>query len=138
MHTVKASCTLQSLIALSVGEAEFYALVLGAAILLSLQSLLADLGLSFETQIRADSTTAKAITDRTGVNRTKHIQTRWLWTQERIQAGDISVAHVRSADNFSDVLTKAMSKVLLDKHVKNMGLTFHDGGLASHGKGDLL
>ena len=43
-HTVKSGSTLQSLTALSVGEAEFYAVVNGGQVALSLRSMYQDLG----------------------------------------------------------------------------------------------
>ena len=44
-HTVKSGSTLQSLTALSVGEAEFYAVVKGGQVGLSLRSMYQDLGI---------------------------------------------------------------------------------------------
>ena len=63
-HTVKSGSTLQSLTALSVGEAEFYAVVKGGQVGLSLRSLYQDLGIPMKVEIQSDSSTANSLTDR--------------------------------------------------------------------------
>ena len=49
-HTVKSGSTLQSLTALSVGEAEFYAVVKGGQVGLSLRSMYQDLGIPMKIE----------------------------------------------------------------------------------------
>ena len=49
-HTVKSGPTLQSLTALSVGEAEFYAVVEGGQVGLSLRSMSQDLGIPMQIE----------------------------------------------------------------------------------------
>ena len=58
-HTPKSGSTLQSLTALSVGEAEFYAVVKGGQVGLSPRSLYQDLGIPMKIEIQSDSATAK-------------------------------------------------------------------------------
>ena len=109
-HTVKSGSTLQSLTALSVGEAEFYAAVQGGQVGLSLKSLYQDLGIPLKIEILCDSSTANSLTDRLGAEqRTKHIDTRYIWIQERVQDGDLSVKKVLTAKNCADVGTKPVS-----------------------------
>ena len=57
-HTVKSGSTLQSLTALSVGEAEFYVVVKGGKVGLSLKSAYQDLGIPFKIEIQSDSSTS--------------------------------------------------------------------------------
>ena len=97
-HTVKSGSTRQSLTALSVGEAEFYAVVKKNQVGLSLRS---------KIEIQSDSSTAIFLTDRLGAGqRTKHIDTRYFWTQQRVQDGDIRIKKVFAAKNCTDVGTK--------------------------------
>ena len=99
--TLKSGSTLQSLTALSVGEAEFYAVVKGGQV-----------GLSPEifVEIQTDISTANSSTDRLGAGqRTKHIDTRYFGLQERVQDGDLSIKKVLAAKNFADVGTKPVS-----------------------------
>ena len=91
-HAVKSGSTLHSLTALSVGETEFYAVVKGGQVGLSLRSMYQDLGIQMKIEIQSDSSTAKSFTDRLGAGqRTKHIDTRYFWIQERVQDGDLSI-----------------------------------------------
>ena len=63
-HTVKSGPTLQSLTALSVGEAEFCAEVKGDQVGLSLGSMYQDLEIPMEIEIQSDGFTANSLTDR--------------------------------------------------------------------------
>ena len=65
-HTVKSGSTLQSLRALSVGEAEFYALVKRGQVELSLRSMYQDLGIPMKIETQSDSSTANSLTGRLG------------------------------------------------------------------------
>ena len=65
-HTVKSGSTPQSLTALSVREAEFYAVVKGCQVGLSLRSMYQDPGISMKIGIQSDSSTANSLTDRLG------------------------------------------------------------------------
>ena len=51
-------------------------------------------------EIQSDSSTANSLTDRLGAGqRTKHIDARYFWIQERIQGGDLSIKKVPTAKN---------------------------------------
>ena len=77
-HTVKSGSKLQILTALSVGAAEFYAVVKGGQVGLSPRSTYQDLGIPMKIEIQSDSSTANSLTDRLGAGqRTKHIDTRY-------------------------------------------------------------
>ena len=125
-HTVKSGSTLQSLTALSVGEAEFYAVVKGGQVGLSLRSMYQDLGILMKIGIQSDSSTANSLTDRFGAGqRTKHIDTRYFWIQERVQDGDLSIKKVPTAKNRADVGTKPVSASVLQQHCKFARLVFY-------------
>ena len=123
-HTVKSGSTLQSLTALSVGEAEFYAVVKGGQVGLSLSSMYQDLGIPMKNEIQSDSSTANSLTDRLGAGqRTKHTDTRYFWIQKRIQDGDLSIKKVPTAKNCADVGTKPVSASVLQQHCIGILLT---------------
>ena len=76
----KSGSTLQSLTALSDGEAEFYAVVKGGQVGLSLMSTCMCLGIPIEVEIHSDCSKANSLTDRLGARpRTKHIDTHVLF-----------------------------------------------------------
>ena len=121
--TVKSGSALQSLTSLSVGEAEFYAVVKGGQVGLSLRSMYQDMGIPMKIEIQNDSSTANSLTDRLGAGqRTKHIDTRCFWIQERVQDGDLSIKKVPMAKNCADVGTKPVSASVLQEHCKFAGL----------------
>ena len=125
-HSVKSGSTLQSLTALSVGEAEFCAVVKGGQVGLSLRSMYQDLGIPMKIEIQSDSSTANSLTDRLGAGqRTKHIDTRYFWIQERVQDGDLSIKKVPTAKNCADVGTKPVSASALQRHCKFAELVFY-------------
>eukprot|EP00971_Amphidinium_carterae_P289135 5740992-Amphidinium_carterae.1 len=123
-HSVKSSSTLQSLVSLSVGEAEFYSLVKAAAVGLSAQSLMEEFGLSLALVVKSDSTAAQSLASRLGVARTKHMQSRWLWVQERVQQGHLEIKYQPTKTNVSDVMTKPVPRATLDCHTAGLCLHF--------------
>ena len=128
-HTVKSGLTLQSLTALSVGEAEFHAVVKGGQVGLALRSTNQDLGVPMKVEIRSDTSTANSLTDRLGAGqRTKHIDTRYFWIKERVQDGDLSIKKVLTAKNCADVGTKPVSASVLLQPCKFAGLYSADHG----------
>ena len=83
-HTLKLASNVQSTISLPTGESEYYALVRGGSTALGIQSLLQDLGLDLPAVVESDSNLAKGTVSRTGLGKERHIQTRYLWLQERV------------------------------------------------------
>ena len=84
-HTVKSGSASQSLTALSVGDAEFYAVVKGCDDGLSLRSIYMDLGIPMKYEIQSDSSSAQFLTDRFGAgHRTTHIDARHFGVQEQV------------------------------------------------------
>ena len=120
-NVVKHSDNLQGTISLSSGESEFYAIVKAAQAGIGLQSLLADWGLHLSVEVLSDSSAARGHVSRRGLGKMRHIQTRYLWVQERVGEGHIKITCVPGTKNVADVLTKAVSGVLLRRHLAAMG-----------------
>ena len=75
----------------SVGEAEFYAVVKGGQVGLSLRSIYMDLGIPMKAEIQSDSSTSSSLTDRLGAGpRTKHIDTLFWYKNEYKMAISVS------------------------------------------------
>ena len=88
---MNSGSTLQSLKALSVGEAEFCAVVKGVQVGLTLRPKIMDLGTSRKVDMQSGSSTSNFLTDRLGAGpRTKHIDSGYFWVQQRVQEGDLS------------------------------------------------
>ncbi|CAE7372762.1 GIP, partial [Symbiodinium sp. CCMP2592] len=126
-HCVKHSSNVQSTISLSSGESEFYAIVRAGSIGLSLQAMLEDWGLKVGLRIRSDSSAARGTTQRQGLGQARHVQTRYLWVQEKVATRALELERVGTEKNYSDICTKPMPEVAMLKHLKSMGLRFHAG-----------
>ena len=78
-HMLESASTVQSIKALSVGEAEYYAVVKGGGVALMLRSLYTHAGVDIECQVESDSSTAGSLSERNGPGlRTKHLHTKFL------------------------------------------------------------
>ena len=114
---VRDGSTLQSSTARSMGEGEFYPMVKGRKVGLSLRSIYMDLGIQMKVEIRSDSSTANSLSDRSGAGqRTKHIDTRYFGIKVRVPDGDLSIKQVPTAKNYADVGTKPVSTSVLQQH----------------------
>ena len=120
-HCVKHQSNLQSTISLSSGESEWYGLVKGSAAGLALQSLLVDWGLHLELDVLCDSSAARGFSQRQGLGRMRHVQTRYLWVQERVKEGHLKVVPVRGKNHPADLFTKVVSGKLREKFLKTLG-----------------
>ncbi len=113
----------QTVAAQSSGEAGFYAIVCGTGEGLSLQSILHDLGLGATTVIFTDSNAGRAITNRLGAGRMKHIETKYLHVQNLLREGRLSIQRVDGITNPVDLGTKAVATPVLVKLLPLTGLT---------------
>ena len=84
-HVWEHWCSGQQLVALSSGEAEFYAAGKAATHGLFFLYLLAEFGRKLRLKVRMDSSAARGIFGRQGPGRIRHLATRWLWVQERVR-----------------------------------------------------
>ena len=87
----------QATVALSSGEAELYAIGLGVSESLFIRSLLLESQLSKNVNIRihTDSTAGKSMATRFGTSKkTKHVQLRFLFIQELVASGVVSIKKV--------------------------------------------
>ena len=106
---VKSWSRTQGTIALSSGEAEFYAALKGIAEGLGLRSLMQDMGVAVKVEVVQDSTSAKGTLSRSGIGKIKHLDTNWLWVQEVVKTRGVQLIKIDGAINPADVLTKPTS-----------------------------
>ena len=126
-HAIKSWSSNQSVIALSSAEAELYALLKGASQSLGLQSMAADFGDDVSIGLYSDASAAIAISQRTGLGKLRHIQTQYLWLQERVSQKHLSLHKVVGTANPADMLTKGVPAALLHKHLSYSGLSTASG-----------
>ena len=114
----------QQTISLSSGEAELYAIGAGAADSLFIRLLEACLIPKVHLFIHTDSTAGKSMASRYGTSRkTRHVQLRYLFVQELVTSGVITIRKVLGTLNNADILTKYVNKeTYLARHVSTFGL----------------
>jgi hypothetical protein len=125
---------MQSTITLTVAESEYYALVRGGAHALSIKTLLEDWGLRDQKteimlKLKSDCAAAKSMGSRKGLGTQRHVNTRYLWPQDRVACGDLTIDKVPSEAQLADPadpLTKAMISSSRDDLISATGFYFSD------------
>lgn len=74
--------------------------------------------------VESDSNAAKGTVNRQGLGKARHIQTRYLWIQERIARQDLKVIHVPGKRNRADVLTKSVPGVQMKSTMERMNYLY--------------
>ena len=125
------SCN-QSVIALSSGEAELYALTRLATQTVGIMSMAADFDCPMRGRIKSDSSAAIAISSRNGLGgKSRHIRVQYLWIQEALREESLTLQKIQTSNNTADLLTKHLGREPFWKHVSAMG--FSVGFVASAG-----
>ena len=110
---VSWSSKVQSCVSMCSTEAEYTALSARAQELVYLRRLVCEVftGVNGATVVYEDNTGATCLTKNpTHHKRTKHTDTRFHYTRERVEAGDVHVVHVPTEEQLADVLTKPLGR----------------------------
>ena len=128
---MKAWSTTQRVVALSSGEAEYYAAVKGASECLGFLAGCADLGIwaddMVSLRVLTDSSACKGICQRTGLGKIRHIDVALLWLQYLVRKGRIRMGKIPGKDNPADLLTKYLPGVQVSEISRSLGF-FVEGG----------
>jgi hypothetical protein len=100
---IKTWSSSQRTLSLSVGEAEYYALIKAAAEGLGMQSLAKDMGYDLKVRLWVDSTTAKAIAARIGLGKVRHMEVKYLWAQQALRSKRFEIRKVPGEKNYADI-----------------------------------
>ena len=122
-HPVKSWSSTQTVIALSTGEAELYAINKAAASGIGAQSILSDLGMNLDIVIYTDATSGKAMASRRGLGKVRHIAVNELWIQEHVQNKTLMIKKIRNKFNPADLMTKYLTRMEVQtimEHAQNM------------------
>ena len=106
-HCLRTWSSTQPVHALSVAEAEYYALVEGSTRCLGLQTMLKELGVEAGVVVLStDSSSAKSFASRRGLGRMRHMEVEELWLQEAACRGRTRLKKVEGTVNPADLFTK--------------------------------
>ena len=109
-HATKTWSKTQSLIALSSGEAALYATLKASAESLGVLSMLRDMGYTVSGEIWSDASAALGLINRTGLGKTRHIDTSVLWIQQTAAEQRLRFHKVLGKDNPADLFTKHLDQ----------------------------
>ena len=104
-------------IELSSAEKDYYAMSGISAIGMGIQALLHDWSITMEFRVMTDDSSRKAFASKRGLDKMKHIQTRYSWIQERLVLKHFVLDKVRTLQNRADVHTKQLSAEEMHKHI---------------------
>ena len=124
---VRAWSSTQNVIALSSGEAEYYAALKGASSALGFQSMLKDLGVSTSITLYTDSSAARGIIHRAGLGKLRHLETGYLWLQVAVKAKKLLVRKVLGTENPADLLTKHLSAADIWRNIDKLHMSPEEG-----------
>ena len=100
----------QSVVSKSTAEAEYRAMSQGLSEMLWVRNLLSELKVLRQGSLKVwcDNMSAINIANPVQHDRTKHVEIDRFFIKEKIDAGIISLAHVRSGQQVADCLTKGL------------------------------
>ena len=122
-HLLKTWATTQTVVALSSGEAEYYGVAKGLCEALGIKGIARDMGLDLTIELLTDSSAARGIATRKGLGKVKHLETRTLWVQDKVDAGVVAIKKIGGNDNPADILTKYLSGAKLQSLLGGLPIT---------------
>ena len=121
------ACKGQAVIALSSGEAEYYGLTIGMLALLGLIRLAEDWNVVLHPRALLDASTGIAIGSRRGLGQLKHIDTVFLWCQEKVSSGVVQLCKRNTKEMLADMITKPLASAEIVRHMSGMNFHFRTG-----------
>ena len=120
---MKTWATTQTVVALSSGEAEYYGVAKGLCEALGIKGIAKDMGLDLTIELHTDSSAAKGIATRKGLGKVKHLETRTLWVQDKVDAGVVAIKKISGNDNPADLLTKYLASAKMQTLLASLPIT---------------
>ena len=73
-----------------------------------------------KNRLHVDSSSAKAMSERRGVGKSRHTQARYLWLQDRIFQKSLEIAKTPGKGNSADLVTKVQPRATISSHLARM------------------
>ena len=83
-----------------------------------------DLGTHVKEVVLGDASAALAIVARRWLGKLRHLDTNYLWIQERAAKGDLNFKKVAGVDNGADLFTKTLSWNEIQSHIHKLSSQF--------------
>merc|ERR1711994_463575 len=117
----------QPTLALSSGEAELAAIVRSTSEGLGMKAMMEEFGIKVDLVVKSDAVAAIGIVKRQGLGRVRHLAVADLWVQQKAKRGEVTYCKLDGKRNTSDMLTKAVEKEVIDRHMQTLGLESRGG-----------
>ena len=115
---LKTWSTTQNVVALSSGEAEYYAALKGAREAMGMQAVCEDIGINVKIVLHTDSSACLGICGRAGIGKIKHMDVVLLWLQGAVRSGRIGIRKIGGKINPADLMTKYLGRAAIDAHLR--------------------
>ena len=126
-HLIKTWSKTQANIALSSAESDLYATLKAAQESLGVIAMAMELSQVMKARLQVDASAALGVAQRAGIGKIRHLQTGALWLQEQELRKKVKLGKIPGSDNPSDVMTKNVSRELLEKHLSGLSCMFSEG-----------
>ena len=117
-------CKTQAVVTLSSAEVELYGLVRASVDSMGLTSMYKDLGTHMNGVVLGDASAALANVARRRLGKLRHLDTNYLWIQEKAAGGDLNVQRVGGIDNEDDLFTKTLTWKVMQSHIHKLNSQF--------------
>ena len=94
---------------------------------ISLQELYRHWNVDVKIKVYTDSSAALGTASRRGLGKSRHVQTRYLWIQEKLSNREFELLKVATHLNLADTCTKPLAWEPLAKHMAPMHFEFAEG-----------
>ena len=115
-HALRHWSNLQSTVSLSSGQIGSYALVEAVASGMATQELPRSWGINASLQVYTDSAAALGTRNWFGLGKSRYIQTRYLWIQEKLAERSLELIKTDTKLTTADVGTKALASEAVERH----------------------
>ena len=112
---------------MSPGEAELVAAVRMSCELIGICQLVRDWGKELEARVWVDSSAAIGVVNRRGCGKLRHVRVGMLWIQEKVEQGELKVDKVKGTENPGDLMTKHLSRKVIDVHMEALNQKVQEG-----------
>lgn len=86
-----------------------------------------ELNMNLSIRMLVDASAALGVAQRQGIGKIRHLQTGALWIQEQELKKVLKMGKVSGTDNCSDILTKNVSREILERHASGMDMEYREG-----------
>jgi hypothetical protein len=120
----------QSTVAMSSTEAEYMALYAVVQEVIWIKRMLQDISDAYKDQViivyQDNKSAILLASNPTQHSRTKHINTKFHFVRDQVAEGQVKIQYLCTEDMVADILTKAVSRHKLSKHIESLGIKYQE------------